>query len=108
MHFSPALRFRLPVLALSVALLSLTTACDCHKKDDATPNPEELRVTSEDQAAADNDDATAAEFVEQGAPAEAHQGRAITTTSPAADRRSNAGTCATRTWNPATHTLTLD
>ncbi len=108
MRFSPALRFRLPVLALSVALLSLTTACDRNKKDDVTPDPEELRITSEDQATAENDDATTADLVEQDLPAD--ESRAITSSSPEAERRSGASStgCATRTWDPATRTLTLD
>jgi hypothetical protein len=105
---SSSLRFRLPTLALSFALLVGATSCDRNKKEDATPIYEELVATSEDQSTAENDDATIAELVEQDTPTD--MSRAITTSSPAAERRSLAsiGGCATRTWDPATRTLTLD
>ncbi len=99
------LRFRLPVLALSVALLGLTASCDRAKKDDASPI-EELSTTSEDHATAENDDAVVAESIEQDTPDDMSQ--AIAAASAAVDRHSNAGGCATRTWDPATKTLTID
>lgn len=105
----PFLRFRLPVLALSFAVLGLTASCDRKEKDnDDTAPIEELQVTSSDHATADNDDAVASESIEQDTPAEADMSRAINAGSPAAERRSMAGGCATRTWDPATHTLTID
>lgn len=99
-----SLRFRLPVLALSVALLGLTASCD--RKKDVTPDTEELRATSEDQATGDGDDAIVFDFIEADTVADAS--RAITSSSPAALRRSNASPCASRTWDPATRTLTID
>ena len=101
------LRFRLPVLALSLALLGLTASCDRNKKDDVAP-VEELSITSEDHATAENDDAVVAENIEQDTPADADMSRAINASSPAALRQSATGNCATRTWDPATHTLTID
>ncbi len=96
---------RLSALALGVVLLTATAACDRNKKDDVTPL-DELVTTSEDHAVADNDDAVVGENIEQDTPAD--MSRAIDASSSAADRRSASGGCATRTWNPATRTLTID
>ncbi len=97
---------RLPLLALSLTLLLGTAACNRDKKDDLTDEATELQTTSTDHATAENDDAVASENIDADLPADLMQ--AITTASPAAARQSNAGPCATRTWDPATRTLTID
>ena len=103
---SSTLRRRLLLPVFGLAALSLTTACDRDKKDTPAAAAEELRVTSEDQATGENDDATVADLIEADTVADAS--RAINSSSPAALRRSYASGCAQRTWDPATRTLTLD
>lgn len=104
--YQPA-NLRLPLLALGLTLLLGTAAC---KKDkDTTPDDTEVRANAEDQATAENDDAIVYEAVERDAPAEADMSNPLSADSTASSLRlRTGGGCATRTWNPATRTLTID
>lgn len=104
MYQSVASHFRLPALLLGAALFFGTAACNRDKKDEVSPDDTELRTSSEDHAIAENDDAIVAEAVESDAPTQADMGRPL----PPDSTVSYFGGCATRTWDPATRTLTIN
>ena len=93
--------FRFAVLALSMGLLLGTTACD-RDKDKSVTSSEEI-ASAEDQAAVENDDASASELIDENVPTDLS--RAL----PADSMTSvSASGCATRSWDPVTRTLTID